>query len=82
MVIICILGQIGRLLFGGWLLLGLILWIRAGVLCRDYFVIVLVLVVMVVVVVVVVWVYFIGGVATSIYCSCCWNYLSEQWELQ
>ena len=78
MVVICILGQVGRLLFGGWLFLGLILWIRAGVLCRGYFVIVLVLVL--VVMVVMVWVYFIGGVATSIYCSCCWNYLSEQWE--
>ena len=77
MGVICILGQVGRLLFGGWLFLGLILWIRAAVLCRGYFVIVLVLVLVVVVMVVLVlvWVYFIGGVVTSIYCSCCWNYL-------
>ena len=60
MVVICILGQVGGLGFGGWLLVVLILWIPGAVLCRGLFVIV--------VVVVVGWGYFIGGVATSVCC--------------
>lgn len=59
MVVICILGQV---VFGGWLLVGVILWIIGAVLCRGLFVIVVVVVFGIVVGVE--WGYFIGGVAT------------------
>lgn len=61
MVVICILVQVVGLLFGGWLLMGLILWIPGAVLCRGLFVIVIV-VGIVGIGIVVGWGYFIGGV--------------------